>query len=288
MRSPGFARADASANANRPWAAPRSPSAAATSDAWFGAAIPVARPMSRHRPASRLVDSGVLDVGGAKSRHRERVADGRRENRGDGGLAHEPLFVGVGLGMLARRINVNEIVGEARPSEKTGGALVGNHEPRRRRRPATDAAESPGGPAAFRRPQRAWTRGQAARREAPRRRSAASPKRPWLAFRRATRARPRREPPAGARRRERTWTRTPRCRGARAPDARPRRQGSRDPRPIRRRRAVLRRGRRARKISGLSRRNPDRAAGAAHRPPHWRSLSSPIAFASACKRSLPF
>ncbi len=72
----------------------------------------------------RLVDGGVMDVGGAKSRHRERLADGRRENRRDGRLAYEPLFIGVGLGMLARRVDVHEIVGKARPADKTGGAFL--------------------------------------------------------------------------------------------------------------------------------------------------------------------
>ncbi len=68
-----------------------------------------------------------MDVGGTKSRHRERLADGRRENRRDGGLAYEPLFIGVGLGVLARRVDVHEIVREAGPSDKTGSAVLGDH-----------------------------------------------------------------------------------------------------------------------------------------------------------------
>ena len=72
----------------------------------------------------RLVDRRMLDVSRGDSGFRQRATNGRSEDLGHGRVTHEPLLIGVRLGMFARGVHVHEIVREARPAEKLRRALL--------------------------------------------------------------------------------------------------------------------------------------------------------------------
>ena len=87
---------------------------------------------------------------------RERGLDGRREDFGDRGLAHEALFIGVGLGMLARGVDVDEIMRKACPTDQARRRRRRRPRPPRRRRLGERCRALPACPGAARPPRSAY------------------------------------------------------------------------------------------------------------------------------------
>ena len=84
------------------------------------------------KAGDRLMHGGVLDVPGRKPCILERATKGRSQHLSDRRLTHESLLRRVGLGMLARGVDVNQIMRQARPTEEPDRRVVGD----RRRRAA--------------------------------------------------------------------------------------------------------------------------------------------------------
>ena len=78
-------------------------------------------PTSRDRLVNR--GAGWMPVAAIPAFARARF-DGRRDHVGDRRLAHESLFIGVGLGMLARGVDVDEIVRKTGRAEQARRAAI--------------------------------------------------------------------------------------------------------------------------------------------------------------------
>jgi hypothetical protein len=85
-----------------------------------------------------VLDPGRVDPGaGAGRAHR------RQDHFGDGDLSHEAFFVGIGRGMIARGVAIDEIVGERGMAGQPGAAIAAG--PHRRRAVAERQLEGAAG-----------------------------------------------------------------------------------------------------------------------------------------------
>ena len=74
----------------------------------------------------RLVNGRDRDRRRLQARPRKRCANGGRDHLGDARLPHKALLIWVRVGMLARRVDVDEIVRQARPADQPRRAAVGD------------------------------------------------------------------------------------------------------------------------------------------------------------------
>ena len=140
MRSPGAARAAASAKANSACAAPRSPSLRRDFVGVVGRRDAGRARNVAPQAGERLMHGGVLDVAWRQPRVGERRFDCRRDDLGDRGLAHEALLERIGRRVLARGVDIDEVMRQGSPNQSDAPRRPRPPEPPRRRRPTPDAA----------------------------------------------------------------------------------------------------------------------------------------------------